>query len=91
MSAPSLQECTHSHTVGIANALRIGLGSPEKWPSTAEEYAVLALRLQREKALRALFRPVDHSKSTVSYSLQLIQFARNIIRGLNSSVEEVSD
>lgn len=59
VSAPKLQECTNSHAYGIANAIGIqGPGlSRDDWPSTAEDYAVLALRLTGDHVLRQSFLP----------------------------------
>ena len=56
VSAPALQECTHSYMPGIARALRLSFWD---WPYTAEEYAVLAMRLQRERSLQMSFVPPD--------------------------------
>ena len=61
VSAPILQECTHSHAMGIAKALRL---SKFSWPSSAEEYAVEAMRLQREEALRLEFVPPDNLRTS---------------------------
>lgn len=61
VSAPGLQECTNSHAVGIARALRL---SKFSWPTTAEEYAVEAIRLQREEALRLEFVPPDSLRTS---------------------------
>ena len=59
VSAPKLQECTNSHAFGIMKT--IGVVGPglnrEDWPVSAEEYAVLAMRLQVDKQYRALFMP----------------------------------
>ena len=59
VSAPKMQECTNSHAFGIASV--IGIKGPgferEDWPCTAEEYAVLAIRLQGDRALRMDFLP----------------------------------
>ena len=59
VSAPKMQECTNSHAFGIASV--IGVKGPgfhrDDWPVTAEEYAVLAIRLQGDKALRNDFLP----------------------------------
>ena len=59
VSAPKMQECTNSHTFGIASVVGIkGPGfSRDDWPSSAEEYAVLALDLQGNRALRQDFLP----------------------------------
>jgi len=56
ISAPALQECTHSHMPGIARALQLSFWD---WPTTAEEYAVLAMRLQREQSLQMSFVPPE--------------------------------
>jgi hypothetical protein len=61
VSAPILQECTHSHAVGIAKALRL---SKFTWPTSAEEYAVEAMRLQREEGLRLEFVPPDSLRTS---------------------------
>lgn len=61
VSAPGLQECTNSHAMGIARALRL---SKFSWPTTAEEYAVEAIRLQREEALRLEFVPPDSLRTS---------------------------
>lgn len=62
VSAPVLQECTNSHSFGIAKALGvIGPGGRPEWPSNAEEYAVLALRLQGDRALRRAFTPAKRA------------------------------
>ncbi len=61
VSAPSLQECTNSHAVGISRALRL---SKLSWPASAEEYAVEAIRLQREEALRLEFVPPDSLRTS---------------------------
>ena len=61
VSAPVLQECTHSHAIGIAKALRL---SKFIWPTSAEEYAVEAMRLQREEGLRLEFVPPDNLRTS---------------------------
>ena len=61
VSAPILQECSHSHAVGIAKALRL---SKFTWPTSAEEYAVEAMRLQREEGLRLEFVPPDSLRTS---------------------------
>ena len=61
VSAPVLQECTHSHAVGIARALRL---SKFTWPASAEDYAVEAIRLQREEGLRLEFVPPDNLRTS---------------------------
>ena len=52
---------THSHAVGIAKALRL---SKFTWPTSAEEYAVEAMRLQREEGLRLEFVPPDSLRTS---------------------------
>ena len=64
--------------VGFASALGVGPTGYENWPSTPEEYAVMALRLQRERALRSLFRPVSPGALGVSHSVQLLDFTKGI-------------
>ena len=61
VSAPMLQECSHSHAVGIARALRL---SKFIWPTSAEDYAVEAIRLQREEGLRLEFVPPDNLRTS---------------------------
>jgi hypothetical protein len=61
VSAPLLQECTNSYAQGIAKSLNLDLVNEEvssfSWPSSPEEYAVLAMRLAREPYLRQQFNP----------------------------------
>ena len=61
ISAPALQECTASHMPGIARALQLSFWD---WPTTAEEYAVLALRMQREQSLQMQFVPPDSLRTS---------------------------
>jgi hypothetical protein len=59
VSAPKLQECTNSHTFGIAKSIGIvGPGNDrDSWPSTPEEYAVFAIKLRGDRQLRKSFLP----------------------------------
>jgi hypothetical protein len=61
VSAPVLQECTNSHAPGIAQALML---SRFHWPTSAESYAVEAIRLQREQSLRLEFVPPDSLRTS---------------------------
>ena len=61
VSAPQLQECTHSHMPGIARALGLSFWD---YPTTPEEYAVLAMRLQREQSLQMTFVPPEHLRTS---------------------------
>jgi len=85
VSAPHLQECTNSYAVGVAQSLKLELVNQNSfsWPTTAEEYAVFAMRLAREPHLRKLFDPrhaktsrqlqkdADHASQLLSFALQL--------------------
>lgn len=61
VSAPLLQECTNSYAKGIAKSLNLDIVNEHKsafsWPTSAEEYAVMAMRLAREPLLRQQFNP----------------------------------
>ena len=57
------------------------VGAEERWPETPEEYAVMAMKLHREPTLRALFRPVDHSKIAKSHGRQLLELADTLVSG----------
>jgi hypothetical protein len=59
VSAPSLQECTNSHAVSLMKSLGIPFVNNYEWPTTAEEYAVLAIRLHSDEVLRSQFSPVE--------------------------------
>lgn len=80
VSAPKLQECTNSHAFGIAKSFALGITedvAQEFWPRTAEEYAVLAMRLAREHRLRQLFIPKrsqmsDHGAQVLSFCSKLL-------------------
>jgi hypothetical protein len=61
VSAPALQECTHSHMPGISRALKLSFWD---YPTTPEEYAVLAMRLQREQSLQMTFVPPDELRTS---------------------------
>ena len=79
ISAPALQECTNSHTFGIANAFSVGPSRRSDWPESPEDYAVLAIRLQHEQSLRESYRPQIQSAKIFanrqsSYSKQLINY-----------------
>ena len=90
VSAPKLQECTNSHTFGIAQT--IGIKGPgfnrEDWPSTPEEYAVFAIRLQGDRMLRQAFLPPltqdGNSKWTNpnKYSFQGLQMIVDLVKRL---------
>lgn len=56
---------THARifSAGIARALQLSFWD---WPTTAEEYAVLAMRLQREQSLQMSFVPPEVSVSWVA-------------------------
>ena len=80
VSAPKLQECTNSHAFGIAKSFALGIAEDEAkefWPRTAEEYAVIAMRLAREHRLRQLFIPKssqmsDHGAQVLSFCTKLL-------------------
>ena len=55
----------------------------EVWPETPEEYAVLALRLQREKSLQTMFRPVNPDLYLHSHGKQLLQISKRIVAGFS--------
>ena len=79
VSAPSLQECTNSHTYGIAQSFGVGPRTRSEWPESAEDYAVFAIQLQYEASLRESFRPqamsIERTKERRnSYTGQLISF-----------------
>jgi len=59
VSAPSLQECTNSHVVSLMKSLGIPFVNNEEWPTTAEEYAVLAIRLHSDENLRSQYVPIQ--------------------------------
>jgi hypothetical protein len=59
VSAPSLQECTNSHVVSLMKSLGIPFVNNEEWPTTSEEYAVLAIRLHSDENLRSQYVPVQ--------------------------------
>lgn len=67
VSAPSLQECTNSHVLGLTEALRVG-PILEEWPTTPEEYGVFALRVRTDDKLRASFARRSSSPSSMSSS-----------------------
>lgn len=77
VSAPMLQECTSSHVPGLAAAM----GMPfSEWPTTREEYSVLAMRLQREVALREELAPqLDAFPEAPSHGDQLVHFFHALI------------
>lgn len=119
VSAPTLQECTSSHAVGIVGTMGIGDseglypydrsvmatggsegdmsgsgrgsvreggggrgsggGGEYAWPTTPEEYAVFALRLQREQNMRDIFKRQTHQKTgDESHGDQLVHFCRRL-------------
>jgi hypothetical protein len=87
VSAPTLQECTNSHAIGIAESLQLKILSfPSfSWPTTPEEYAVFAMRLAREPQLRLYFDP-RHGKALDSLTKhsdlgsQIFSFASKLTR-----------
>ena len=80
VSAPKLQECTNSHAFSIAKSFSLGISEEEAgefWPKTPEEYAVLAMRLARDRRLRQLFIPrsslmSDHGAQVLAFSKKLL-------------------
>jgi hypothetical protein len=87
VSAPSLQECTNSHAIGIAESLQLKILSLPSfsWPTTPEEYAVFAMRLAREPQLRLYFDP-RHGKASDSLikhsdlGSQILSFSSKLTR-----------
>ena len=98
VSAPHLQECTNRHARGILDAFGIALldgteedpssdsmtgGSMASWPTTAEEFAVLAMQLTIDSRLRAALTPTRAAikRATVinnsQHGVELINFAKN--------------
>ena len=92
VSAPQLQECTNSHIDGIASALGIHLNEETfVWPATPEEYAVFAMRLQREYGLRSMFATKDNRVGFGNHGKQIISFAVSLIEEKHSDEIEQAD
>lgn len=96
VSAPSLQECTNSHTYSIAKYLNImqptssapELQERDFFPSTPQEYGVLAVRVAKESSLRRRFLrraetdtllDVSQMKGRVSHLEQIVHFVQNLL------------
>lgn len=77
-----LQECTNSYARGVAESLELGIVKEEtgfSWPTSAEEYAVMAMQLARDPHLRKLFDPRHAKKSSqmkknTDHAAQLMSF-----------------
>jgi hypothetical protein len=79
ISAPYLQECTNSHSIGIAKS--IGLQSQNiEWPTSIEEYAVMALRLQSDMSFRQKFvrSTVKEKLKPGNHGIQILNFIKRL-------------
>ena len=92
VSAPRLQECTNSHIDGITSALGIHLSENTfAWPVTPEEYAVFAMRLQREYGLRSMFNPRENRVGFGNHGKQIISFAVSLVDEKHSNEIDEAD
>jgi hypothetical protein len=86
VTAPSLQECTSQHGVGLLNSYAIGHLDAFNYPLTIEDYAVYALSLQQDAQKRLLYRRVEPkissnaaNKMFKSHGDQLLDFFNQVI------------
>ena len=101
VSAPALQECTNSFSQGILKLFGISLDNNgnnnnfdeedsyySEWPTTAEEYAVLAMRVQHDSILKKQLTPLPYSQVIKANNLkyqnnniasQIVKFAKTLV------------
>lgn len=79
ISAPHLQECTNSHAIGIAKSIGLKPNNIE-WPTSIEEYAVMALRLQSDISFRQNFvrSNVKEKLKHGNHGIQLLNFIKRL-------------
>lgn len=96
VSAPSLQECTNSHVKGLVAGLGLEAEHGVEWPTSPEEYAVMALRLRTDQRLRAQFQRNEASQGESSptgpgpsHGEQLIEFVRHLTQPVRHLTQPV--
>ena len=87
VTAPMLQECTARHGLGLLRAANRGHGSIEEYPQSVEDYAVYALSLQQNVALRSLYIVEETQSNTNSNTNRAINSNRDT-NGVSSSKQQ---
>lgn len=101
ISAPNLQECTNSHTYSMARYLNImqpssprnihSLQESEFFPTSAEEYGVLAVRVAKESSVRKQFIrdertnkiPTPEQRGKHSHLEQIVEFIQTLRKSIS--------
>lgn len=73
VTAPMLQECTARHGYGLLKAYGRGHVTMEEYPGSIEEYAVYALSLQQNLALKSLYIKEESKPLTDPHSPEIRQ------------------
>lgn len=78
VSAPSLQECTNSHSLSIAKYMLPATAFASiEWPTTTEEYVFLCLQFQAKADMRKLFKTVIRHPH--NHGFQISKFMKTLL------------